>query len=154
MKLTDHKAHFVETVGRFWENSTGSRTAGRIIGWLMICEPDHQSAQQLVETLDVSTGSVSTQIRQLERIGLVERVTFPGERVSYYRFPDRAWSKLIEAELGRLVELRKLSEAGAGVLPAVRAERVTELGLIADFFVDEWPGLVERLNVRLSEEES
>lgn len=152
MKLTADESHFVEIVGRFWENSTGSRTAGRIIGWLMICEPDHQSSVDLVESLDISTGSVSTQIRHLERMGLVERVTFRGERVSYYRLPEQAWSRLIESEMGRLVELRKLSEAGAVVLPRSRPERVTELGLIADFFVDEWPALIERLDRRLSKE--
>lgn len=149
MELSEDQSRFVERVGRFWESGNGSRTAGRILGWLMVSEPDHQSSADIVEALEVSAGSVSTQVRQLEQLGLVERVTFPGDRASYYRLPERAWPQLIEGELSRLVEMRKLSEAGADVLPSTRPERVTELGVIADFFVDEWPELVERLGRRL-----
>lgn len=144
-------SQFVERVGRFWESVAGSRTAGRILGWLMICDPQHQSSAELVAALSVSTGSVSTQIRQLETLGLVERVTFPGDRARYYHLPDKVWSRFVKEDLGRLTAMRKLAEAGAAVLPAVRPERVTELGVIADFLIDEWSSLMERLDQRLSQ---
>ncbi len=152
MKLTAEQSQFVEQTGRFWESTTGSRNAGRILGLLMICEPDHQSSADIVEALDVSAGSVSTQVRHLEQIGLVERLTFRGDRASYYRLPDRAWSKLMEGELQRIAEMRKLAESGTQVLPDSRPERVTELGLIVDFFADEWPALMGRLRDRLTKE--
>jgi len=149
MKLTDDLSTFIERVGRYWEGLSFSRTAGRIIGALMISEPPHQSAADLVALLGVSAGSVSTQTRQLEQLGLVERVTFPGNRASFYQLPDRVWSRVLDGELERIVAMRKLAEAGSGVLPATRPERITELGAVAEFLVGEWPGLMERLSRRL-----
>jgi DNA-binding transcriptional regulator GbsR (MarR family) len=145
------QSEFVERVGRFWESVAGSRTAGRIVGWLMICEPQHQSSADLMAALAISSGSASTQIRQLVNLGLVERVTFPGDRASYYHLPDNVWSKVANEDLGRLTNMRKLAEAGDAVLPATRPERVTELGVVAEFLIDEWSSLMERLNDRLSE---
>ena len=150
VKLTDAQADFVETVGRFWESVSLARTAGRILGWLMICEPAHQSAADLVGALDVSTGSVSTQVRHLGQLGLVERTTFPGDRASYYQLPEGVWVRTMEAELARMVQMRALAEAGSGVLPTTRPDRVTELGVIAEFFSEEWPGFLAKLSQRLT----
>lgn len=139
---------FIERVGRFWESIAGSRTAGRILGWLMICEPQHQSSADLMRALAISSGSASTQTRQLENLGLVERITFPGDRSSYYHLPEKVWSKVAN-DLSRLVEMRKVAEAGANVLPENRPERVTELGVVANFLIDEWTSLMERLSDRI-----
>lgn len=152
MKLSEQQVDFVERMGRFWESISGTRTAGRILGWLMICEPDHQSATDLTLALDISGGSVSTQVRLLEQLGLVERVTFRGNRASHYRLPDRVWSRRMDRELDRIIEMRKITEAAAGVVPAIRPERVTEMGLIADFFADEWPQLMNRLTDQISKD--
>lgn len=150
MKLSDPQSAFVERVGRFWESVSLGRSAGRILGWLMICEPEYQSAAELVDRLGMSTGSVSTQVRLLERIGLLERITFPGDRASYYHLPDGAWPKLMEAELDRITQMRTLARSAAGVIPTHRPERVTDLGEITDFFAEEWPPLLERLAQRLA----
>jgi DNA-binding transcriptional regulator GbsR (MarR family) len=149
MKPSPRHVEFIEKVGRFWESIAGSRIAGRILGWLMICEPDHQSAAELVEALDASTGSVSTQIRQLEQIGFVERITFPGDRASYYRLRELVWSGLMAGEQQRIDTWRDIVAGASEILPTERPERVTELGAIADFFADEWPALMERLTRHL-----
>jgi len=137
---------YVEHVGRFWESLSMSRTAGRILGWLMICEPAYQSATDLVNTLEISTGSVSTQVRLLERIGLVERITFRGDRARYYQLPDHVWAKTLNTELDRIRQMRTLAEAGSALVPTTRPERITELGAIAQFFEDEWPDLLARMS--------
>lgn len=154
MKLDEPQAVFVERVGRFWESVSLGRSAGRILGWLMICEPVHQSAADLVATLGMSTGSVSTQIRQLERIGLVERVTFPTDRASYFQLPAAVWSKSMNAEIDRIAQLRSLASSAADVMPTSRPERVTELAVVADFFTEEWPGVLDRLSQRLAKVEA
>lgn len=120
----------------------------------MICEPDHQSANELVEALEISTGSVSTQVRLLEQIDLVERTTFPGDRVRYYRLPPMAWTRLMQSELGRIIQMREFAEAGHALLPASRPERVTELASLADFFADEWPPMLDRLEKRIKKDQS
>lgn len=154
MKLDDARSDFVERVGRYWETVSGTRAAGRILGWLMICEPDHQSAAELSTILRLSTGSVSTQIRLLEQIGLVERLTFSGDRASYYRLLQHVWTRTMNSELARVTEMRKMAESGRDILPTLRPDRVTELGKIAGFFEQEWPQLMVRLNQHLAEDQS
>lgn len=140
---------FVEESGRFWENVGMARTVGRLIGWLMICEPAHQSSADLMEALQVSAGSVSTQIRMLEQIGMAERVTFRGDRARYYQLPDQGWIKLMEGEVGRMERLRYLATCAEQALPKERPDRVTELAAVTDFFIGEWPDLLGRLNKHL-----
>lgn len=149
MKLTPEQSEHVEEFGRFWESVFGSRTAGRIVGWLMICEPPHQSAADLVDVLHISAGSVSTQVRHLELLGLVERVTFHGDRARYYQLPDGVWTKVMHGEQSRIATMYRLAAAAASVAPRTRRERVAELETVAGFLVDEWPGLMERMQNRL-----
>lgn len=153
-RMTDQQTEFVEQVGRFWEGTIGSRAAGRILGWLMISEPVAQSASDLVEILELSAGSVSTQVRMLERIGLIERVTFPGDRVRYYQMPVGAWMGVMDREREYLDELRRLAALGEDVLPSARPGRVRELGVVAEFFSAEWPALMKKLETRLGKAQS
>ncbi|MBT8208698.1 MAG: hypothetical protein KJO18_10515 [Acidimicrobiia bacterium] len=148
MKPSAEQSRYIETVGRFWESVSGSRTAGRLLGWLMICEPVHQSAADLISTLDVSAGSVSTQMRVLERLDLVERVTFPGDRARYYQLQPDAWMRAMHNEQERLIAMRKVAEAGQAVLPNSRPERVLGLAETTSLLIDEWPALMERIAER------
>lgn len=153
MKLTKAQSDHVEHAGRWWEsNSAGSRTAGRMLGWLMICEPAYQSSSDLVEALQSSPGSVSTQSRTLETLGLVERVTFPGDRQTYYQLPPKVWPEILWSEQQRLEGLRGLAAKARDITPAERPDRVTDLERIAEFLVAEWPDLMERLNAYLEKE--
>jgi len=139
-------------MGRWWETGTGSRSAGRILGWLMICEPPHQSATELVSALEISTGSVSTQVRFLEELEFVERVTFPGDRVTYYQLKPDVWVHVMWTEIDHLKRMQAISEAAADVVPGERPHRVTDVGLIAQFFLDKWPAFMEELLEYLDKE--
>ena len=48
---------FVEEFGRLLEEEGAPRIAGRILGWLLICEPPYQSFNDLVGVLGASKGS-------------------------------------------------------------------------------------------------
>ncbi len=139
-------------MGRWWETSTGSRSAGRILGWLMICEPAHQSATELVEALDISTGSVSTQIRFLEELEFVERLTFPSDRVTYYQLVPDVWVHVMWTETNHLKRMKAIAEAGSQVVPSERPERLTDVGIIAGFFLERWPAFMEDLLGHLEKE--
>lgn len=152
MKPTSQQSAFVEKVGRWWETISGSRTAGQILGWLMICEPAHQSSSDLVDTLQVSAGSVSTQARTLESVGLVERVTFPGDRATYYQLKPHVWVEIMGGEQQRIEEMKALADAAQEVKPDERPDRVVDLARVSQFFLDRWPGLMEELDVHLEKE--
>jgi DNA-binding transcriptional regulator GbsR (MarR family) len=152
MKPTDSQLGYVELVGRWWEAQGQSRTGGRILGWLMICEPPHQSASDLIENLSISSGSVSMLIRQLELIDLVERVTFPGDRTTYFQIPRYAWSGVMSGEQRRIKEMGELVVAAEPVMPESRQDRIADLGHLVDFFDREWPDLMERFQRQLDKE--
>ncbi len=139
-------------MGRWWESTTGGRAAGRILGWLMICEPPHQSSSDLVEALEVSAGTVSTQIRVLERIQFVERITFPGDRVTYYQLKPDVWIGVMMSEPEHIRRMMELSEAASHLIPDERPDRVTDMGLIARFLLDRWPSLMDELLLELEKE--
>ena len=50
---------FVERVGEFFSRLGHQRIAGRLIGWLLISEPEHQSAAELVEVIGASKASIT-----------------------------------------------------------------------------------------------
>ena len=132
----------------------GSRSAGRILGWLMICEPPHRSAGELITDLHLSAGTVSTQTTVLERVGLAERVTFPGDRVSYYRLPPDVWLELMKLEAVRMRELRELAAAASEVIPDDRPDRVEDLDRVDVLFIKRWPELIDELGRFLEKEKS
>lgn len=155
MKPTAEQSEHVEFTGRWWESASGGgRVAGKMLGWLMVCDPAHQSSNDLAEALQTSTGSVSTQSRVLESIGLVERVTFPGDRQTYYQLIPHVWPEIMWAEKARLEQLSAVARSAARILPADRPDRVTDLDRVAQFFIEEWPGLMDRLSTYLEMEEA
>src|SRR6266511_629384 len=51
--------------------------AGRILGWLMICDPAEQSAGQIAEAIGASRASLVTNMRMLTGAKFVRRLTRP-----------------------------------------------------------------------------
>src|SRR5512142_2974957 len=100
--------HFVEDVGLFFEQMGYPRMAGRILGWLLICDPPQQSSEQLAQVLLASKGSLSTMTRLLIQIGLIERVALPGERRDYFRLKPGAWPQLIKVQMQVMTGLHQV----------------------------------------------
>lgn len=149
--MDEKGSRFVEMVGRFWESWGQPRTAGRMLGWLMICDPPEQSSADLAEALDASAGSVSTTSRQLVQIGLVDRVTFPGDRSSYFRLHEHAWIQVMHGRLEGIRGLHQIAVAAEPLTPENRADRVEDLRFITEFMLEEWPGLMDRMQSQLQE---
>lgn len=149
--MEERVSWFVEQVGRFWESSGQPRTAGRMLGWLMICDPPEQSSVDLAEALDVSAGSVSTTTRQLVQVGLVDRVTFPGDRASYFRLHEHAWIEVMHGRIEGIRGLHQVALAAEPLTPTRRADRVDDLRFITEFMLEEWPQLMNRMQSQLDE---
>jgi hypothetical protein len=152
MKPTGVQDEFIERVGRWWESGTGSRTSGRILGWLMICDPPYQSSSQLSESLQISAGSVSTQVRFMENLDIVERVTFGGDRATYFQLKPDVWVGLMWSEVDQLKQWQEMARLGASVRPKDRPDRVEDIGFIAEFLLERWPSLMKDLVDQLNKE--
>ena len=82
---------FVEEFAQVCERTGGlSRMVGRLWGVLLIAEQEYLSTDELMVLTGASRGSISTAVRQLEGMGLVQRVTRAGDRRHYYRARDAA----------------------------------------------------------------
>ena len=84
---------FAEEVGRVFEQLGVPRMTGRILGWLLICDPPRQSSAQLGSALGASKGAISTATRLLELYGLVRRIGVPGARGDFFEIAPDAFSR-------------------------------------------------------------
>lgn len=95
---------------------------GRVLGWLMVCDPAEQSAGQIAEAIGASRGSMTPNLRQLTSVGFVERINRPGSRTTYYRLVDNAWQVVVEQQVAALRSFRAITAEGIDLLDA-RSER-------------------------------
>jgi DNA-binding transcriptional regulator GbsR (MarR family) len=128
--------------------------AGRIFGWLLISDPPYQSTDQLAGALIASKGSISTMTRLLIQIGLVERISLPGERQNYFRLRADALNNMIRRGVADEIKMfRELAEHGLEMLAEEKSlprERLEEMRDRYTFFERELPPLLERWQRRSS----
>lgn len=136
----------VEELGDLFARMGSQRISGRVVGWLLISIPEHQTAAEIQAAVRASKGSVSTVLRQLVELGLVERLGLPGDRRAYYRVRADGWTALFEAKMRMTRASRDLAERWAERLKgdSARAARVGEMARLYTFFGQE----LERAMVR------
>jgi hypothetical protein len=124
---------FIEEVGVMFELEAGApRMVGRILGWLLVCEPPEQSAADLRDALMASKGSISTATRVLLRLGLVERVRTRGERFDRFRARPESWDEILWSR-EQFTRPRQVLAMGLDALadePGKRRERLEEMDAI------------------------
>ncbi|RLP74296.1 MarR family transcriptional regulator [Mycetocola tolaasinivorans] len=123
------RAWFVDSFAGFWQGGGGTRTGGRIAGYLLLSDADGVSADELSRELDISRGSVSSHVRKLEQGGFVHRVRRPGARTHYFTMDADVWGGFLKQEQTYLANQRTLAEqALARVSPGGLAqERVRNM---------------------------
>jgi DNA-binding transcriptional regulator GbsR (MarR family) len=137
---------FAEDVGRVFEGFGVSRMAGRVLGWLLICDPLRQSSADLVAALGATKGSISTATRMLQAAGLVDRVAVPGRRGDVFELRPDAFYRAHD-QLGTMRVFRELMERGLEVLGDDSSPRAARLRRTRDFYAyleREFPALVQR----------
>jgi DNA-binding transcriptional regulator GbsR (MarR family) len=85
-----------------------SEVMGRLYGTLLL-SPDPLSLDDLAEGLRISKGSVSMNMRSLERWGMAKEVWVRGERKKYYMAESDMWTVIRNVLSGR--EMREVQLA-------------------------------------------
>lgn len=137
----------VEAVGLWFEEAGVPRMAGRIAGWLLVCDPPEQTMQELAENLNASMGSISTMTRFLTQLGLVERTSQPGQRRVRYRIRPDAWSWHIEERVAHLQSFLTIADQALVSLKGsdpVRSERLNIINNAIRMYEGELTALVQR----------
>jgi DNA-binding transcriptional regulator GbsR (MarR family) len=142
--------HFVEDFSLYFEQMGYPRMAGRILGWLLICDPPAQSAGELAEALGASKGSLSTMTRLLIQVGLIERAGMPGHRRDYFRIKPGAWPQLIKVQMQSMIGLHQMVERGLAMLTLAEGrgpestQRLRDAHDLYAFLERELPALLSR----------
>ena len=122
---------FIERLGLLTQAEGLPRISGRLIG-LMVLEGGPLAFGELSEKLGVSRGSISTNMRLLEGIGVVERVGVAGHRGDFFRLADSPYDALLEGAKRRATKGEQIAlearDALRGQLDDAAVERIAELG--------------------------
>jgi DNA-binding transcriptional regulator GbsR (MarR family) len=150
-KLSPELARFIESMGMYFESSGVPRIGGRILGLLMIAyEP--LSANEIARILKVSRASISTNFRVLLSSGLAEKVSFPGDRTTYFAFPETSWEKIMNVEIEAMSAMKKLAQQGLDALSSKDSARGRMEGMInwADFLIQVYQNALLEWRIRTS----
>jgi hypothetical protein len=90
--------------------------AGRILGWLTICDPPEQTAAQIAEAIGASRASLTTNLRLLTSIGFLTQVTKPGYRTVFYRVDDDAWARVGQRQIASMKALGQIIRDGMALV--------------------------------------
>jgi DNA-binding transcriptional regulator GbsR (MarR family) len=89
----------IEYIGRYSEHDGFQPVAGRIMALLMVMDQEEYTFDEIVKEMQTSKGCVSLALQNLELRGIVEYITYPGDRKRYYRIISKDVHAIIgEAE--------------------------------------------------------
>jgi DNA-binding transcriptional ArsR family regulator len=142
--MTDEQL-FAEEVGTVMSGMGMPAAFGKLMGWLLICDPPQQTSTQLASALGLSKGSVSTGMRALEQLGMVRRVPVRGRGHAYEMLPD-ALARTVDARRLYMV-IHDVMQKGIDVLggdeTAPRAQRLRVTRDFYAFVAERVPLLIE-----------
>ncbi len=145
---TDAIRNYIEKMTLVLETNGMSRTAGRVLSYLLICSPNEQSMQDLMDALGMSKSSISTSTQTLIHLNLIERVSLPGERRDYYRIITGVWDKIMVKHIVVTKHLKEIAAEGIALLDESsfdgNCEYLQEMYEFYEFWVQEIPLLLER----------
>ena len=140
--------HFIEDIGLFFEQMGMPRMAGRILGVLLISDPQAQSITDICQKLNASKSSISIMARFLAEVGLIERVASPMPRRDYFRFKPGGWILYMRQWLTLMSELHKITERGLALMenkPPELKERLLEAHDLFSYLEEHFPSLLKAL---------
>jgi DNA-binding transcriptional regulator GbsR (MarR family) len=143
--MTPGESQFVEEMGQFLGSIGMTPMAGRMCGFLLICEPSEQTAGQIADALHASRGAISGTARLLAGPGLIRRTTRPGDRREYFSAPAEALDSMLASAGAIYRQMREIAERGLAATaarpPEARA-RLQEFHDLMTFVEQEVPRVV------------
>lgn len=136
----------VDGFGTFMVDSGLPRTSGRLMGWLLVCDPPQQTTSQLVEALHTSKASVSQATQLLAGVGLITKTHRRGTRELTYEMSPGVWERGFEAKHAMIEKMRDLAEEGLAHAEKSghSADRLREVRDIYAFVSDEYGQMLRK----------
>ena len=70
----------IEKWGVYYKRTGHQPMMGRLMAYLMVVDPPHQTFEEIVSSLRSSKSSVSNTLTLMTQLGMVDYVRFPGDR--------------------------------------------------------------------------
>ncbi|MGN6170445.1 MAG: GbsR/MarR family transcriptional regulator [Solirubrobacteraceae bacterium] len=136
----DEEITFADHVGRFYARRYAfPPMVGRVLGYLLVCEPPEQSIAELSEALLASRSAITGALEVLERLHTIRRSRAAGERMDRVRL-DFSSAQTRGFDITEYQELGDLAREGLEVLkdaPNRRKADALEMAAFADFLVEQ-----------------
>jgi DNA-binding transcriptional regulator GbsR (MarR family) len=122
------------------------RMTARVLATLLFTEQDTITAGEIAEQLGASRGSVSTAIKALGPVGLIERVPAPGSRREHYRFPDDGWARLMSTQNAVVRQMQDAADRGIAAAGehSRAASRLSDMRDFYAYLMRELPAVIDR----------
>lgn len=136
-ELDEVAEQFINQMGQFFNGLGIPAIGGRVWGLLLIsAEP--LTAEQLANTLRVSRGSISTNMRLLTENKLVEKLLLTGDRREYYRIPINGLRVAMQQRTREFYDLISIAKQGMAAVPddSLAYANLEELADYARFSID------------------
>jgi DNA-binding transcriptional regulator GbsR (MarR family) len=143
--VTPGESQFVEEMGQFLSSLGMTPMAGRMWGWLLICDPPDQTAADIAEALHASRGAISGTARLLATSGLIRRTTRRGDRREYFSAPPEGLDSLLGSAAGIYRQMRAIAERGLAAIehrPEASKARLREFHDVMAFVEREVPRVI------------
>lgn len=136
----DEEITFADHVGRFYARRYAfPPMVGRVLGYMLVCEPPEQSIAELSEALLASRSAITGALEVLERLHAIRRSRAAGERMDRVRL-DFSSAEARGFDITEYQELGDLAREGLEVLKDAPLERKTdalEMAAFADWLVEQ-----------------
>jgi DNA-binding transcriptional regulator GbsR (MarR family) len=147
----DEQLTFADHMGRFYARRYGyPPMVGRVLGYLLVCDPPAQTIAELSEALLASRSAITGALDVLERTDTIRRSRAAGERSDRVRI-DFSSAQARGFDITEYQDLHDLAREGLEVLsdgaPERRAE-LLELAAFAEFLVDGTQALRQQWEAR------
>ena len=118
----------MEKFGIYFDEVGLSKTYGRLFG-IFMTTTQPISMGKLVEKLQISKSTASTELRRLLRMGVIEKVLLPDERADFYQLKKNIWSVNLIQKIQDVKKLRSIIEE----IPPNELQGLEHLKEMADY---------------------
>jgi hypothetical protein len=155
--LTEGERSFVEKVAEYYYVNDGMpRDRGRVVGWLMICDPAEQTAEQIAKALGVERPAVDRIVDQLtpenDPVSVFERTGALNEDYTV-RLRENSWGPKVKGIFSEFPDFHRIALTGLTALRTVgateeRLGRLANMERFLGFVSAEMPAILLRYEAR------
>lgn len=143
MTVNKEQRDFIEKFSVLGAKLGMPRSTARVLGLLLVCEPEEQSAATIQDQLRLSLGSVSSALSMLSMVGMVDQVSKSGERTMYYAVRASGIIRSAEQRIASFQEIADIAAQGQAIAPS--NARLNTLHGVYTTLIDDFSGTLAKL---------